>query len=121
MDICQWVDCTEPIQQTGRGRPRLYCPEHAAASTAARKKNWIPKMESYDQCCIDWQASGPRRKVCPQHRQWRRFLFDTGRVLYRPEEFVRLLTLFDSDVLSRNFRISTNPDSFEARLKSARK
>ncbi len=115
MDTCQWADCGIRIERNRRGRPRKYCDDHATVSTAARKKAWIPKPGQMPQCCRDWQASAPGRRVCPQHRQWRQFCNDTGRVSWRPDEFVSLLETYGCDVESRNFRTATNPDSFDAR------
>lgn len=112
MDICQWLGCRIALAQNQRGRPRKYCPDHARQSTAQNKRAWRATVSKvYPQCCLDWQASKPGRKICQQHQDWARFCKDVGLSLHRPDE---LLGMYDCDARSRNFRVALKPDTYHA-------
>src|SRR5579859_5703036 len=74
VDRCNWqAGCHEQVIQTGRGRPRKYCPAHANASAAESKREYKRARKRQQQephprippCCADWRLSGRGRRICP--------------------------------------------------------
>jgi hypothetical protein len=117
MGTCLWAGCEVPVPQPKRGRPRKYCPEHAReAKRQQDNARWTRKADgSMPHCCQDWALSGPRRKVCPQHQQWRLFAGQSWG--YRPSqrhsnaESEDELTILDLERVV-GCRVSEDPDSY---------
>ncbi len=119
MDECEWAGCIIPISQIGRGRPRKFCDAHAAESKRQANNTWRARPASaVPPCCLDARLANPRRRICLQHQQWRRWLAD---------QWSSAGTRVDGDALAafaadyspgalgvdRNFRVAVNPDSWE--------
>ena len=117
MGTCLWAGCGVPVSQPKRGRPRKYCPEHAReAKRQQDNARWTRGIDgSMPPCCQDWALSGPRRKVCPQHKQWRLFTrqswgFRLGQrhSKSRSEDEINILDLYNDG----GCRVSVDPDSY---------
>jgi hypothetical protein len=121
MNHCQWAGCNVPIKQNRRGRPRIYCAAHAAESKrrADKARRARPAATVHiPPCCHDARLANPRRRVCEQHKQWRRFLADQRKFAFtRREEDA--LAAFAADYSPgatgefRNYRVAVNPDSWK--------
>jgi hypothetical protein len=68
------VTCNETFETSARGRPRKRCPDCATEANRAKALERYNKSEpvtirgeTIPQCCVEWRASGKRRKRCPQH------------------------------------------------------
>jgi hypothetical protein len=121
MNNCQWAGYNVPIQQAGRGRPRKYCDDHAAESKRQSNKAWRDKPTEdvhIPPCCLDARMANPRRRICEQHQQWRRFLADTRAALGTRRDR-EALEAFAADYspgaigMDRNYRVAADPDSWK--------
>jgi hypothetical protein len=115
---CKWPGCLVPLVYSGRGRPPEYCPEHAAESKRLANKAWRDRpAKAMPPCCRDARLANPRRRICPQHQQWRRFVRDT-RAAAGTRRDQEALGAFAGDYspgatgADRNFRVAANPDSW---------
>lgn len=100
-------------------RPPKRCLECAAANRRAKDAERKRKSRKdnadatrtlitrVDKCCQDWRDSGPRRKVCPQHQQYRR-ITKTVRITWKDKNAGSRHTKGSSEKLDTNGRMPTD-------------
>jgi hypothetical protein len=109
---CTYPGCAATVDTPGgRGRPPIYCTGHRGKASSKRAVRFARLLAS-DPCCADAKRANPRVRKCPQHKQWKRFVYDSLKRRGTARDVRKFADMLEAwgvvDAAGRGFRIASN-------------